>query len=608
MSERILSRVIVTKGTTRRELLRGTSLLALFASTGALTSCSLFENSGTEPSGGGGGGGDGKPAQVLRLGFPNFPVLDPQVITNGMWLALRGILEGLVQQSPDGSEVIPAVAESWTVSDDGLTYTFKLRQNAKWSNGDPVVASDFERTLKRLFTPSQASAGGTTLGANSYQAATGIKGAEEFLAGTLTDWSQVGVKATGDYELVFTLENPNPGFLFGLTHPSMLPLHMDTVEANPKDWQNPDKFVSNGPFKVESWTQNSSIVLVPNEHYWDKEAVHLDRIEIDLQESVATGTATVPYENGEVDVISLADADALRFMKDPELSKHVRSIPTYSIHYLAKLRSENPALDDVRVRRALSLAIGRETLAKIGPGLRPGVSLVVDDVKGWDAQQLTIREDIDEAKRLLAEAGYPDGKGLPPVRILAGTQSPVIEGVVDAWKKNLGIQASLDVVEAGVYVERRWQVQKGDYIGFYYGTFAGLHTWPVMVGVLWSPKDVQKLSLPADVWARYQQIEQDTKLEPAEKTRQLDAILEQHASPESKRLAELVEQASAERDEQRQTELFIEAAKLRDEQALFVPLLWGDAMFAVRPTVKGLNLRAAPEFFYFKGISIEGEA
>ncbi|WP_020575577.1 peptide ABC transporter substrate-binding protein [Actinopolymorpha alba] len=588
--------------TTRRDLLRGTSFLALAAGASALTGCSLFEES--SDVGSTGEKGKGKPAQVMRMGFPNFPVIDPQVITNGMWLALRGVFEGLIAQNPKGSDVVPAVAEKWTVSPDGLTYTFSLRTNAKWSNGDPVVASDFERTLKRLFTPSQASAGGTTMGANSYQAATGIKGAVEFLGGTLTDWSQVGVKATGDHELQFTLANPNPGFLLGLTHPSMLPLHMDSVEGKPKEWQNAGTLVSNGPFKVSKWTQNSAMSLTPNEHYWDKGKVFLSRIDIELQESVATGTATVPYENDEVDIVAIVDADAIRFQKDPTLSKQVRSVPTYSIAYLAKLRSSNPALDDVRVRKALSLAAGRADLAEIGPGLRPGTSLVVDDVPGWD-ESLALKEDVAEAKRLLAEAGFPDGKGLPTVRILAGVQSPLIDGLIDAWKKNLGIQAKADIVEAGVYVERRWQVQAGDYIGYYFGTFAGLHTWPVMVGVLWSPLDVQKLGLPANIWKQYQQTETNTKLKPAERTKQLEDLLSKNATPQTRQLAELVEKASATRDEQEQLALFKQAAKLRDEQFLYVPLTWGDAMFAVRPTVKGLNLRAAPEFFYFKGISIE---
>jgi oligopeptide transport system substrate-binding protein len=499
--------------------------------------------------------------------------------------------------------VVPAVATEWEVSADNLTYTFQLRADAKWSNGDPVTAHDFERTYRRLFTPAGTSAGGTTLGANSYQASTGIKGAEDFLAGVLEDWSKVGVKATSDRELVLTLANPNPDFLLALTHPALLPLHMDSVEEKPDDWQNPPNFVSNGPYAVQKWTKNSSILLVPNKSYWDRDNVHLDQIDVKLVEPSATGTATVPYENNEVDILGITDADVLRFQKDPELSQHLKSVNTYSIIYLAKLRSENPALDDVRVRKALSLGLGRETLAKVSPGLAPGVSLVTERTAGWD-DSIAVQEDIEEAKRLLDEAGYPGGEGLPEIRVLAGVQTPMVEAIVDTWKRNLGIKARADVVEAGVYVERRWQVQKGDYIGFYYGSFAGLPTWATMVGTLWSPKDVQMMSLPADVWQNYQDVLADAKLKPAEKTAQLDAILAEKSTPDTRRLAELVTEAKA-ADEARQLELFKQAAKLREEQYLYVPVVWADIFFAIRPTVTGVQLRPYPDFFYLKPLGLK---
>ncbi|MEQ4205558.1 peptide ABC transporter substrate-binding protein [Actinopolymorpha sp. B17G11] len=589
-------------GMSRREVLRISGLIGLATGAWSLTGCGLFDGGDVEGTDSPGKGG--KDTSVLRISFVPVEVLDPQVITNGMWILTRGILEGLVTQNESGDDVVPAAATEWSVSPDNLTYTFQLRADAKWSNGDPVTAHDFERTYQRLFTPAGTSAGGTTLGANSYQASTGIKGAEEFLAGVLEDWSKVGVKATSDRELVLTLANPNPDFLLALTHPALLPLHMDSVEAKPDDWQNPPNFVSNGAYAVQKWTKNSSILLVPNTHYWDRGNVHLDQIDVKLVEPSATGTATVPYENDEVDILGISDADILRFQKDPELSKHLKSVSTYSIIYLAKLRSENPALDDVRVRKALSLGLGRESLAEVSPGLHPGLSLVTERTAGWD-DSIAVQEDIDEAKRLLAEAGYPGGEGLPEIKVLAGVQTPMVEAIVDTWKRNLGIKARADVVEAGVYVERRWQVQKGDYIGFYYGSFAGLPTWPTMVGTLWSPKDVQMMSLPADVWQRYQKVLADTKLKPAQKTAQLNAILAEESTADSRRLADLVTQAKA-ADESTQLELFKQAAKLREEQYLFVPVVWADIFFAVRPTVTGVQLRPYPDFFYLKPLGLTG--
>ncbi|RZT07811.1 peptide/nickel transport system substrate-binding protein/oligopeptide transport system substrate-binding protein [Kribbella sp. VKM Ac-2569] len=582
-------------GQTRRDFLRLSGLtMAAIGGSWSLTGCGLF-------------GDDSKAADgqsTLKIDYVPVEVLDPQVITNGMWILSRGISEGLVAQNEKGDGVLPAVASEWKVSDDHLTYTFTLRDNAQWSDGKPVVAQDFERTYKRLFTPAATSAGGTTLGANSYQVSTGIKGGKDFLAGVLTDWSKVGVKANGDHELVLTLSNPNPDFLLALTHPAMLPLPMDLVESKPKDWQNPPNYVSNGPYTVTEWVPNSKLILVPNEKYWDRGNVKLGRIQVNLVEPSAAATATVAYENGETDLVQLAGPDVLRFQKDANLSKELKQTENYSILYLAKLRSQHPAMEDVRVRKALSLALDRKTLAGVQPGQEPGVSLVTSRTGGWDAS-LGIKEDVAEAKRLLAEAGYPNGQGLPPVRILVGVPDTTLaDAMVDSWTKQLGIKASVDHVESGVYTERRWQVQKGNYIGFYYGTFAGLPTWPTMVGSLWSPKNVQEISLPSDQWQKYQSVQEDKNLKPADKTAQLDAILAGHASKPAREISALVDKANTEADDAKRMELYKQAAKLREEQYLYLPVLWLSLFHAVKPKVQGLQLRAYPDYFYLKSLSV----
>lgn len=595
MSKRVTTSAVRQVGQTRRDFLRVSGLTALaLGGSGSLAGCGLFGSD--EKS------GDGQ--QQLTIDYVPVEVLDPQVITNGMWLLCRGISEGLVSQNEKGDDVVPAVAKEWKLSDDRLTYTFTLRDNAKWSNGEPVLASDFERSYKRLFTPAATSAGGTTLGANSYQASTGMKGAEEFLSGVLTDWAQVGVKATGDHELVLTLAHPNPDFLLALTHPALLPLPMSLVESKPKDWQNPPNFVSNGPFTVTEWVANSRLILVPNENYWDRDKVKLSRIRVNLVEPSAAATATVAYENGETDLAEVAGADVRRFQQDPALSKELKQTENYSTIYLARLRSEHKALDDVRVRKALSLAMGRESLAGVQPGMQPGVTLVTSRTAGWD-DSFAVKENVAEAKALLAAAGYPNGQGLPPVRILTGaTDTTLPDAIVDIWTKQLGIKATLDHVESGVYVERRWKVQKGDYIGYYYGTFAGLPTWPTMVGSLWSPKNVQEFSLPSDQWQKYQSIQENKNLKPAEKSAQLQAILDAQASPGAKEMAALVKKAAAEPDDSARMALYKQAAKLREEEYLYIPVLWQSVFHAVKPTIEGLQLRAYPDYFYFKPMGV----
>ncbi|GAB3753540.1 peptide ABC transporter substrate-binding protein [Microlunatus parietis] len=576
----------------RRDFLRLSGALGIAATgTWSLTGCNIFGSQPQQQEG----------AKTLRIAYTTVETVDPQVITNGMWILTRGILEGLVTQTETGDSVNPATAESWEISDDNLTYTFKLRENAKWSNGDPVTAHDFEATYKRLFTPSGASAGGTTLGANSYQASTGIKGAVEFLSGALTDWSQVGVKATGDKELVITLANPNPDLLPALSHPSLLPLHMKTVEEKPDDWQKPPNFITNGPYAVTNWVMNSTLDLVPNENYWDRGQVFYDNIQVQLIEATASGTQTVPYENNETDIVGIPDVDVQRFQKDPELSKHLKVVENYSVAYLAKLRSENPALEDIRVRQALSMAMSRDTLAGVVTGAKAGQTLVPGRVKGWD-DSFALGEDIEQAKRLLAEAGYPDGKGLPEIRILAGVDSPIVAALADVWQKNLGIKVRPDIVESGVYVERRWQVQKGDYIGFYFGTFAGLPTWPTYTGSLWSPIDVQKFSLPSASWAQYQKIEQDKELDAGTKNKQLAALLKEKSSPGSREMADLVAKGYSEPDDAKRLAIFKEAAGVREQESLYIPVLWLSVYFAVRPTIEGIVMRAYPDYFYLKGL------
>src|SRR5690606_995571 len=155
-------------------------------------------------------------------------------------------------------------------------------------------------------------------------------------------------------ELVIELEGPNPDFLLSLTHPALLPLHMDTIEEKPDDWQKPPNFIANGPFAVTDFVPNSSLMLEKNEHYWDAGQVGLDKIAVQqVHAGASAGTATVPYENSETDILPISEAAVLRFEKDPELSKHLQQIDTYSVFYLAKLRSQHPALEDVRVRKAL---------------------------------------------------------------------------------------------------------------------------------------------------------------------------------------------------------------------------------------------------------------
>lgn len=568
--------------------------LALTVTLG-LSACSLFGDDGAESSGAGG--------SSITIQTTNFPILDPQVVTYGMWLAQQGLLEGLVLQNNEGTGVVPGMAERWETSADGLTYAFHIRQDATWSNGDPVTAADFVWSYRRLLEPGEGA--GVTLGANSYQAALGIAGADDFHAGLLTDFGKVGIKATGERELTFTLAAPNPGFLMGLTHPSMLPLHPDTVEKYPEDWQQPEHWVGNGPFVLSAWTPNSELTMKRNDRYWDKENVHLDTVRVRLIEG---DMPTVGYENAEVDITPLGSEDVIRFNADPSLSDAVRQTSANTVGYLALLRSENEALADPRVREALSLGLDRETITKNVVGAEPGPSLAPGALPGWDSS-LATPTDIPRARQLLAEAGYPDGKGLPEIKILsgsAGSSTPLLDAIVDKWQTDLGIEVKADVVEVGVYVEKRSQVHPADYAGFYIGQFSGQVTWPYYAATLWGPQYIAEFSLPPDIWARYQQITNDTSIEAADKTAQLAELRDKHASDGAKRYGELIEQASAAESEDEQIELYKEAAKARRDTYLILPVYWQSTLYAVRPSLEGVHLRPSFDGFYLKGIRVAG--
>ncbi len=531
---------------------------------------------------------------IFRMQYPNLQTLDPHFVGNGMWFVGEGLLEGLTQMSEDGTEAVPAAAESWDISDDGLTYTFHIRESG-WSNGDPVTAHDFEWTYERLLNPSFSSAG-NTVGANSFQPLMGITGSREFFSGAITDWADVGITAVDDATLEITLDAPNAEFPLLLTHPSMLPLNPSALEAS-DEWVLPENWVGNGPFVLDSWTVNTEMTLAPNEHYWDRDNVQLAGIHISF-----TQEGVVAYETDELDMVSLQPADIVRFQADPELSEQLRSAPAGSVGYLAKLRSKNTILEDINIRKALSLAMNRDVIGEVQPHTRVGRQLVPDSVAGIVPDDDT-PYDVEQARQILADAGYPDGEGFPTINILHGVQSIAVEALADTWAENLGINVAVDLVEPGVYVERRWAIQEEDYVGFYFGTFGSPPAWSAWVGNLWSPQFMQEFSLPVDVWEEYQAIQNDTELDPIERNDQLAALREEHASEATREFEATAEEAFTLSNPDEQIEKLREAAKIRQETYLILPFFYQDAYWAQKPNIDGINYLQGGVHFYYKTIS-----
>jgi peptide/nickel transport system substrate-binding protein/oligopeptide transport system substrate-binding protein len=308
------------------------------------------------------------------------------------------------------------------------------------------------------------------------------------------------------------------------------------------------------------------------------------------------------YQNDEVDV---TPSDVTTYQGDQELNDQTDLLAGYSVDYLNTMFSTNAASADPDVHQALSMAIDREALAKVRLGTQPGVSLVPDSVPQWN-DSLATTFDPEEAADVLASAGYPDGEGMPTVKILSGSANPVISAVAEMWEENLNITVEQEVVDTGVFVETRWAtLPDPNMIGFYYGAFGGIPTLNNWVYNIWGPVFTEQFSLPATQAQQYIALGKDTTIAPADKAAQQTAILEDYASSGAQEFAATTTEAVATVDADERVDIFLDAAQQREELALTVPLLWLPKSYLVKPDVEGLNLRYTPESFYFKGITAD---
>jgi len=413
------------------------------------------------------GGSAGK-EQVMRVAIGGEPQsLDSAKATGvpeGNYL--QSMFEGLTELDTQGLPV-PAAAEKWDVSADGMKYTFHLRAN-KWSNGDPVTARDFEFAWKRLLNPATAAEYAYMLFP--------VKGAEAYNNGK-GSVDEVGVKAVDDNTLEVTLEKPTAYFLVLLSHQSTYPVNQKVVEANP-DWAaNVETLVGNGPFKLVEWVHGSKLSLAKNDQYWDKDKVKLDKLEFNLVEQ--TATALSMFENNQIDFVwepPMTEAERLKQEKKLQFSKLLGL-------YYYEFNTKKAPFDNVKVRKAFALAIDREALVKnvLHDVHKPAYAFIPYGFTNPETKK-DFREEggdlfkanIEEAKKLLAEAGYPGGVGLPHITLLYNTNEDnkaMAEAVQEMWKKNLGVDVELQNQEWKVYLSARqsgdFQIARARWIGDY---------------------------------------------------------------------------------------------------------------------------------------------
>lgn len=373
------------------------------------------------------------------------PTLDPgKASDNGSSNVIWQLFEGLTEYHPKTLEPEPAIATHWEVSADGKAYTFYLRGDAKWSNGDPVTAEDFEYSWKRALDPKLASEYASIL----YS----IQGAEEYNTGKVKESSSVGVKALDKLKLQVQLKNPTPYFIQLTSFYTYRPVHKATVEQWGDQWIRPEHMVSNGAYKLVAWVPHKEILLEKNPHYWDEKNVRIPKAKFLPTEDRETSLKM--FVNGEIDYI-----EDIPHLKIPEFRSHpgFQEGPESAV-YLYILNVQQKGLDDPRVRRALNLALDKKQIVTVmQKGDLPATHLVPPEILDYRSP-FGESFDPEKAKQLLVEAGYGDPKTFPKFSISYNTSEghKVIAEMVQAmWKKHLGIEVGI--------LNQEWKILLANY-------------------------------------------------------------------------------------------------------------------------------------------------
>lgn len=382
--------------------------------------------------------------QILRLSQRNEPAtLDPQFATlPDEFIVLRALLEGLVAPAPNGGPPQPAVAERWETSPDGLTWTFHLRPEARWSDGTPVTARDFVYTIRRALNPA--------LAAPKARLFYVLRGAEAFHHGEQTNPAQLGATAPTPQTLVLTLERPVPHLLSLLASGPWLPVPAAVVEkhGNTREstWTRPGQFIGNGPFTLAEWRPHQHLLVLRNPLYHAAARIALPAVRFQIYDSGDTEDRA--FRADQVDVTMAVPTSRLGAYTTPPLQTQ----PLAETRYLA-LNTRHPPLDDRRVRRALALALDRTALVEkvLRGGQSPALSFVPPGLGSY-AAEATFAANVAEAQQLLAEAGFPGGRNFPKLEIATWTNAPVLEALQQMWRTTLGIETSISQREAKVHL------------------------------------------------------------------------------------------------------------------------------------------------------------
>ena len=392
---------------------------------------------------------------VLLLGnFAEPADLDPPVLTayTDMNIALA-LFEGLTAFDEKTSQAMPAAAESWDVSKDGLTWTFHLRAGLAWSNGEPLGADDFVQSFRRVLSPAMAMENASYLFP--------LKNAEAINAGKIADARQLGASAPDTRTLVLTLERPTPHLALLAALTPWLPVNprvlakFGAMDKKGTVWTRPGNLVGNGPFMLSEWLQHSRLVVVKNPHYWDAVHTRLAGIEFypienpDVEEhNFRSGQLHLTFNLPISRIATWRERDSAKLRVDPFLQ-------TVWIEF----NSKRAPFDDARVRRAFALAIDREAIARsVLGGSRPAAhASTPPGTNGFTARART-GTDAAQARSLLAAAGHAQGAGLPPLELQVRNdelQPKVAEAIQAMWERELGVRVAVVPVEQKSWLQNQ---------------------------------------------------------------------------------------------------------------------------------------------------------
>ncbi|HEX9876746.1 MAG TPA: peptide ABC transporter substrate-binding protein [Gammaproteobacteria bacterium] len=388
----------------------------------------------------------------------------------------RDLFEGLLNEAPNG-DLIPGAAESWQVSDDGLTYTFNLRRDARWSNGEPVTSADWVYSLRRSLDPK-------TLSRYTFILSP-ILNADAIAAGERPP-TDLGVRALDDYTLEITLESPTPYFLGLMTHQTSWVVHPESVEVHGDQFTRPGNLVSNGAFMLDEWVVQSHLKLVRNPYYWDNDATVLDEVWFHATEDLSAELRR--YRADELDITYEVPKQQMAWIRE-NMADDMAFAPYLGTYYYGFNVTRPPFKDKPKLRRALALAIDRDIITRdiTAAGEQPAYGWV-PPVNGYEGQQMPEAswmqaEREAEARRLYAEAGYSADNPLR-TEILYNTEENhrrIAVAIASMWRQVLGVEADILNQEWKVFLDTRaqridTQVYRSGWIGDYNdaNTFAEL--------------------------------------------------------------------------------------------------------------------------------------